>query len=136
MTASRMKHSSKEQVKQATKAKSRKGGGGVPLLHNKKYITIEGRQDLNRYVIGCSAGLDLLPLLCLGTWKNCAVCAHASVYYLNGIAGVQIAVFKRERSRFQFQCLPYELINMSKKKKIISGTGMISNWTDIQTFSS
>ena len=48
MTASRMKHSSKEQVKQASKAKSRKGGGLVPVLHNKKYMTMEARQDLNR----------------------------------------------------------------------------------------
>ena len=48
MTASRMKHSSKEQVKQASKAKSRKGGGVVPVLHNKKYMTMEARQDLNR----------------------------------------------------------------------------------------
>jgi len=51
MPTSRMKHSSKEQVKQqAVKAKSRKGGGGVPVLHNKKYMTIESRQDLNRQV--------------------------------------------------------------------------------------
>ena len=50
MSTSRMKHSSKEQVKQqAVKAKSRKGGGGVPVLHNKKYMTLESRQDLNRW---------------------------------------------------------------------------------------
>lgn len=49
MSTSRMKHSSKEQVKQqAVKTKSRKAGGGVPVLHNKKYMTIESRQDLNR----------------------------------------------------------------------------------------
>ena len=54
MSTSRMKHSSKEQVKQqAVKAKSRKGGGSVPVLHNKKYMTIESRQDLNRQVQHC-----------------------------------------------------------------------------------
>ncbi|KAL9957398.1 hypothetical protein ACROYT_G039030 [Oculina patagonica] len=58
MSTSRMKHSSKEQVKQqAVKAKSRKGGGGVPVLHNKKYMTIESRQDLNRIAI-CRKVLD------------------------------------------------------------------------------
>ena len=50
--ASRMKHSSKEQVKQASKAKFRKGGGvsGIAMLHNKKYMTMEARQDINRRV--------------------------------------------------------------------------------------
>lgn len=52
MNASRMKHSSKEQVKQASKAKFRKGGGvgGIAMLHNKKYMTMEARQDINRQV--------------------------------------------------------------------------------------
>ena len=52
VNASRMKHSSKEQVKQASKAKFRKGVGvgGIAMLHNKKYMTMEARQDINRQV--------------------------------------------------------------------------------------
>lgn len=61
LTASRMKHSSKEQIKQASKAKSRKGGGaaGTPMLHNKKYMTMEARQDTNRIAI-CRKVLDFM----------------------------------------------------------------------------
>ena len=64
MSTSRMKHSSKEQVKQqAVKAKSRKGGG-VPVLQNKKYMTMESRQDLNRQVqrVGCNVSAPVLVL--------------------------------------------------------------------------
>ncbi|XP_015778567.1 PREDICTED: nucleosome-remodeling factor subunit BPTF-like isoform X2 [Acropora digitifera] len=59
--ASRMKHSSKEQVKQASKAKFRKGGGvsGIAMLHNKKYMTMEARQDINRIAI-CRKVLDFI----------------------------------------------------------------------------
>lgn len=57
MATSRMKHSSKDQVKQTVKTKSRKSGGIAPLLHHKKYVTLESRQDMNRHAI-CRKVLD------------------------------------------------------------------------------
>ena len=52
-SASRMKHSSKEQVKQASRARGKKTAG-APVQYNKKYMTIESRQDINRSVLGNS----------------------------------------------------------------------------------